>query len=98
MKTETLYIEYVIDLEKGTFFGWGSDKEKINPYLFPIYLLESTKKLSLEGTIRERTQAAILKFFNGYLSRDLNIPDNCPYNLYEKDKKEIVSSGKLRPK
>lgn len=95
---QTLSIGYITDPERGVLFGWsGKGRDSIDPYRQPVYTPESQAQLGLTGEdLTKAVHEAVLKFFNGPLSADLNIPPNYPYEFYEPDKDSPVYTGQLR--
>jgi hypothetical protein len=95
---QPLSIRYVADAARGVLFGWSvKGLDSIDPYRQLGYTVESQTQLGLTGEdLTKAVHEAVLQFFNGPLSADLNIPSNYPYAFYEPDKDAPIYTGQLR--
>ena len=97
-KKKPLYIEFIVDPDKGVYFSWNLDRENIHDYI-PIWTFPKNKELVLNllssGKFIEGVNEKIQKFFDCD-SHDIKIPPNCPYELYKKGMDEPCFEGYLK--
>jgi len=79
-------------------FGWSVlGIDQINPHIVPIFNPGSETVIAERGEVFvDVIHSEILRYFNGPLSADLNIPPNYPYEFYEPGKDTPTYIGYLR--
>ncbi|MBI1871924.1 hypothetical protein HYS10_00735 [Candidatus Collierbacteria bacterium] len=94
-KKPPLYITFFIQ-ENGLSFGWGLNRNQIYPRL-PICTKDTLDLWVSRGrTTEEIAHTEALKYFNGSLSADLNIPAGYPYEFFIQGEEASRFSGTLR--
>lgn len=97
-KQPPLCIEFIVDPDKGIYFGWDSTRKRINPYSVQILDLPGDSSAVLEwytnGTLAQRVNEEVLRVFRE--SPPKGIPENCPYRLYRYGFSEACLEGVLK--